>query len=78
MPSSGMLRRVALLGTDVSEECNASINRVTRIGELGTTFLREPHDVTSPTMALTKEYNLMLTILEYNYGILFITYDLFT
>jgi hypothetical protein len=30
-----MLRRVALVRTDVSEEHNASIIRVTRIGELG-------------------------------------------
>jgi demethoxyubiquinone hydroxylase (CLK1/Coq7/Cat5 family) len=36
MPSSGMLRRVALVGTDVSEERIASIIRVTRIGEVGT------------------------------------------
>jgi DNA-binding TFAR19-related protein (PDSD5 family) len=33
-----MLRRVALVRTDVSEEVNASIIRVTRIGELGTTL----------------------------------------
>jgi hypothetical protein len=37
MMSSGMLRRVALVRIDVSEEPNASI-RVTRIGELGTTL----------------------------------------
>jgi hypothetical protein len=36
MRSSGMLRRVALLRTDVSEELSASFIRVTRIGELGT------------------------------------------
>jgi hypothetical protein len=30
-----MLRRVALVRTDVSEECGASIIRVIRIGELG-------------------------------------------
>jgi hypothetical protein len=36
MPFSGMLRRVALLRTDVSEEGTAPIIRVTRIGELGT------------------------------------------
>jgi hypothetical protein len=36
MPSSGMLSRVALVRTDVSEELSASIMRVTRIGELGT------------------------------------------
>jgi hypothetical protein len=35
--SSGMLRRVALVRTDVSEESGASFIRVTRIGELGTT-----------------------------------------
>jgi hypothetical protein len=31
-----MLRRVALVRTDVSEELSASIIMVTRIGELGT------------------------------------------
>jgi hypothetical protein len=36
MPSSGMLRRVALERTDVSEDCSSSIIRVTGIGELGT------------------------------------------
>jgi hypothetical protein len=38
MVSSGMLRRVALVRTDVSEERNASFIRETRIGELGTTL----------------------------------------
>jgi hypothetical protein len=38
MASSGMLRRVALVRTDVSEELSASIIRVTRISELGTTL----------------------------------------
>jgi hypothetical protein len=33
-----MLRRVALVRTDVSEELSASIIKVTRIGELGTTL----------------------------------------
>jgi hypothetical protein len=36
--SSGMLRRVALVRTDVSEEPSASFIRVTRVGELGTTL----------------------------------------
>jgi hypothetical protein len=43
MWSSGMLSRLALVRTDVSEELSASIIRVTRICELGTTlavFLR--------------------------------------
>jgi hypothetical protein len=38
MASSGMLRRVALVRTDGSEEPSASFIRVTRIGELGTTL----------------------------------------
>jgi hypothetical protein len=38
MVYSGMLRRVALVRTDVSEELSASFIRVTRIGELGTTL----------------------------------------
>jgi hypothetical protein len=38
MASSGMLGRVALVKTDVSEEPSASFIRVTRIGELGTTL----------------------------------------
>jgi hypothetical protein len=37
MASSGMLRRVALVRTGVSEELRASIIRVTKIDELGTT-----------------------------------------
>jgi hypothetical protein len=36
MASSGVLRRVALVRTDVSEELKASFIRVTRIGELVT------------------------------------------
>jgi hypothetical protein len=35
MPSSGMLRSVTLVRTDVSEDRSASIMRVTRIGNLG-------------------------------------------
>jgi hypothetical protein len=37
MASSVMLRHVALVRTDVSEELSASFIRVARIGELGTT-----------------------------------------
>jgi hypothetical protein len=45
--SSGMLRRVALVRTDVSEELSASFIRVTRIGELVTT-LAETSNVRAP------------------------------
>jgi hypothetical protein len=38
MAFSGMLRRVALVKTDVSEELSASFIRVTRIDEIGTTL----------------------------------------
>jgi hypothetical protein len=38
MASSGMLRRVAVVRTDVSEELSTSITRETRIGKLGTTL----------------------------------------
>jgi hypothetical protein len=37
MAFSGLLRRVALVRTDVSEQLSASFIKVTRIGELGTT-----------------------------------------
>jgi hypothetical protein len=38
MPSYGMLCHVALVRTDVSEGLSASIIRVTRVSELGTTL----------------------------------------
>jgi hypothetical protein len=38
MVSSGMLRRVAFVRTDVSEELSASFIGMTRIDELGTTL----------------------------------------
>jgi hypothetical protein len=38
MASSGMLRHVALVRTDVSQELSASFIRVARICELGTTL----------------------------------------
>jgi hypothetical protein len=38
MVASGILHRVALVRTDISEELSASFIRVTRIGELGTTL----------------------------------------
>jgi hypothetical protein len=38
MVSSGMLRRVALVRTEVLEELSSSFIRETRIGEMGTTL----------------------------------------
>jgi hypothetical protein len=38
MASTGMLRLVGLVRTDVSEELSAAFIRVTRISELGTTL----------------------------------------
>jgi hypothetical protein len=38
MPSSGILRNVAVVRTDVSEELSAFIIRATRIDEQGTTL----------------------------------------
>jgi hypothetical protein len=38
MASSGILRRMALVRTDVSEELSAPFIRLTRVGELGTTL----------------------------------------
>jgi hypothetical protein len=38
MASYGILHLVAVLRTDVAEELSASIIRVTKIGELGTTL----------------------------------------
>jgi hypothetical protein len=45
IPSSGILRHVALVRTDVSEEISVANIRVTKIGELRR-FLQEPHGVT--------------------------------
>jgi hypothetical protein len=52
MMSSGMLRRVTLVRTDVSEELSASFIRVTRIGELGVT-LAVPSVVPSSPILVT-------------------------
>jgi hypothetical protein len=46
MASSGLLRRVAPVRTDVMEELSASIIRVTRIGELGTMLVGTSNNAT--------------------------------
>jgi hypothetical protein len=56
MASSGMLRRMALVRTDVSEEFSASFIRLTRIDELGTTLA-----VTSHRRTLRKVRRLLVT-----------------
>jgi hypothetical protein len=50
MASSGRLRRVTLVRSNVSEERSASFIRVTRIGEIGTTL-----DVTSNRRTLRRK-----------------------
>jgi hypothetical protein len=58
MPSFEMLCHVALVRTDVLEEPSASIIRVTRIGELGTTLVitsnRRTLRNSSETLVLTR------------------------
>jgi hypothetical protein len=68
MPSSGMLRRVALVRTDVSEELSASVISVTRIGEPGRTLLvtanvvpSSPNLVTLTMEALSSSETSVLT-----------------
>jgi hypothetical protein len=56
MASYGMLRRVALVRTDVSVELSVSIFKVTRIGELGTTLA-----VTSNRLTLSSSETSVLT-----------------
>jgi hypothetical protein len=54
-----MLRRLALVRADVSEEPIASIIRVTRIGELGT------------TLAVTSSVLLLLLTADYSESLIF-------
>jgi hypothetical protein len=59
MPSSGLLGRVALVKTEVSEERSASMIRGTTISELGTTLA-----VTSNrcTLRINNKYFIVLSI----------------
>jgi hypothetical protein len=53
LASTGMLRHVTLVRTDVSEELSASFIRVTRIGELVVTLMKEALS-SSETSVLTR------------------------
>jgi hypothetical protein len=57
MVSSGLLRRVALVRIDVSEDLNAYFIRVTRIGELGTTLAVTSNRITSSQLASVDSYS---------------------
>jgi hypothetical protein len=57
MPSSAMLRRIALVRNEVSQGRSASIIRMTRIGELGTALA-----VTSNRRTLRRNIILRLNV----------------
>jgi hypothetical protein len=57
MVSSGMLRRLALVRTDFSEELSASFIKVTRICELGTTLAATSNRRTLQRNALVASYS---------------------
>jgi hypothetical protein len=59
MVSSGLLRRVALVETVVSEEPGSSFIRVTKIGELGTTQAA----TSNPTYAAKKYHKCFLLVI---------------
>jgi hypothetical protein len=61
MSSSGTLRLVTLVRTDVSEELGSSIIRLTRIGELGTTLAYQTTHATKMTEALGSTETSVLT-----------------
>jgi hypothetical protein len=64
MVSSGMLRRVALVRTDVSEEPSASI-RVTKIGEIGTTLAATSNRRTLRTVTVASNCSTLRRINHY-------------
>jgi hypothetical protein len=61
IPSSGMLRHVALVRIDVSEKRSASIIRVTRIGELGIMLAATSNQWTLMMEALSSSETSVLT-----------------
>jgi hypothetical protein len=64
MVSSGLLRRMALVRTDVSEEPGASFTRVTTIGELGTTQAATSNRRTLRRMVFLRMYVCMFSLAD--------------
>jgi hypothetical protein len=64
MASSGMLRSVALVRTDVSEELSTSLIRVTRIGELGTTLAVTSNRCTLVTASIVPSSLILVPLLK--------------
>jgi hypothetical protein len=62
MASSGMLRLVALVRTDVSEELSAFFIKTTRIGELGTTLPVTSIDARCEEISMVKTPNLTCSV----------------
>jgi hypothetical protein len=69
MPSSGMLRPVAIVRTDVSEERSSSINRITTITQLGTTLAVTSKGNSPKKWKMRKEVVLWDTILRMEGGV---------
>jgi hypothetical protein len=63
MPSSAMLGLVALVRTDVSEERSASVIRLPRTGELGTTLT-----ITSNRRAMRRNTKFSYEGFEFSHG----------
>jgi hypothetical protein len=63
MASSGMLRCVTLVRTDVSEEFSASISRVIRIYELGTTLTVSSNRRTVVTANVVTSSPILVTLM---------------
>jgi hypothetical protein len=61
MPSSGMLRRVAFVRTDVSVELSASFIRMTRIGDTESVVPSSPIRITLMKQALSSSETSNLT-----------------
>jgi hypothetical protein len=59
-----MLRRVAIVRTDVSEELGASIIRVTRIGELGKTLVVTSNRRTLVAANVVPSSRILLTLMK--------------